>query len=240
MKKILNTKEITKPLFAYPLICAVYTAMVITLVTLAGRLSFVMLPLVGKVYVGVDFFLLPLLFFTQNVVTEVYGYERCRQLTQLSIIGIFIFFAYSQFSTLFPMPDNIQGQTAFNVVIHSYTRHLVAFLFALYFGAIVNQYIISKLKVSWNGRSLWLRSIASTFIGDFTYQVIGSLISRYGVLKLHEILSYDLFSYGYKLFFELASVPFIYVVSNYLKDLEGIDIYDRNVNYNPLKFTLRK
>lgn len=240
MKKILDTKEITKPLFAYPLICAVYTSLIITLVALAGRLSFLTLPIAGKVYIGVDFFLVPLLFFTQNVVTEVYGYERCRQLTQLSVIGVLFFFGYNQVSTLLPMPMDIQYQQAFNEVASTYSRHLIAFLFALYFGAIVNQYLISKLKVSWSGKFLWLRSIASTFIGDFTYQVIGSLISRYGVLNIHDILSYDILSYSYKLLFELGSIPFVYMLSSYLKELEGIDIYDRNINYNPLKISLKK
>ncbi len=239
MNKILNTKEINS-LNAYPLICVINTSMIIVLVALAGRLSFINFPIIGKIYIGADFFLLPFIFFLQNVVTEVYGYERCRQLTQLSIVGILIFFVFSLFSTILPLPDKIANQEAFNTVIFTYPRHLIAFLFALYFGAIVNQYLISKLKVAWNGKSLWLRSIASTFLGDFTYQVIGSIISRYGVLKINEILTYDLLSYLYKLTFELCTIPFIYAASNYLKNLEGIDIYDTSVNYNPFKFSLGK
>lgn len=89
-----------------------------------------------------------------------------------------------------------------------------------------------------NGNSLWLRSVASTFLGDFTYQIIGSLISRYGVLQFNEIISYDLLSYSIKILFELGSIPFVYVASNFLKNFEGIDIYDRNVSYNPFKMSL--
>jgi uncharacterized integral membrane protein (TIGR00697 family) len=240
MSKILDTKEITKPLYAYPLICIMYTSMVIGLISLAGRLSFVIFPVAGRIYIGVDFFLVPLLFFFQNVVTEVYGYERCRQLNQMSIVGLLIFFGYSYFSTLLPIPKNISNQDAFNIVISTYTRHFVAFLFALYFGAMVNQYLISKLKIAWEGKWLWLRSIASTFLGDFTYQLIGSLISRYGVLHMPDIISYDLLSYVYKLAFEIMSIPFVYIASDYLKNLEEIDIYDKNADYNPFKFSLRK
>lgn len=238
MRTILNTKNITQPLIAYPFICAIYTSLVITLINLAGRMSFFILPKIGKIYIGVDFFLVPALFFVQNIVTEVYGYERCRQLNQVSILGVFIFLSYSQISALLPIPQHIANQEAFNIVISTYSRHIFAFLFALYFGAIANQYLISKLKVTWKGKFLWARSISATFVGDFIYQVVGSLISRYGILNIHDILSYDLLSYTYKILFEILSIPLVYAISFYLKNLENMDIYDTTVDYNPFKLRI--
>ncbi|GEM_PF-846066 len=236
--KIFDAKKIHTPLRVYPLFCSIYTGAVITLLAFAGRLSYFNFPLIGKIYIGVDFYLVPVLFYFQNVITEVYGYERCRQLNQISIVGMIFFMGYSYLTTLMPLPEQIANQDAFNMVASTYPRHFIAFIFALYSGAIVNQYIIAKLKLRWNGKQLWLRSIISVFTGDFVYQIIGSLISRFGVLHMSEIFTYDLLSYFYKLSFELSSVPIVYILSNYLKNLEEIDIYDNNANFNPFKIKL--
>lgn len=238
MNYVIDTKQINKPLKAFSLLCSVYTALIITAISLAGKLSYIHLFFMGKVYIGTDFFLIPFIFYFQNIITEVYGYERCRRVIQIGVLSLTIFIAYTWFATLFPVPPTIKITQEFNDVIHTYPRHYLAFLFALFCGGIVNDYFISKMKVRLNGRMLWLRSISSTFIGDFIYQLVGSLISRLGTLHFAAIIPYDILSYLYKILFEMASVPLVYIGSTYLKNLENIDIYDRKASYNPLKISV--
>lgn len=237
-KKIIDPKQIEKPLKAFALMSSLYTALVITAISLAGKLSYIHLFYMGRVYISTDFFLVPFIFYFQNVITEVYGYERCRRVIHIAVLSLTIFISYTYFATLFPVPKNKPVMSEFNDVIHTYPRHFIAFLFALFFGGITNDYFISKLKIRMKGSFLWFRSISATFIGDFIYQLVGSLISRLGTLHFAAIIPYDLLSYGYKLLFELASVPLVYIGSSYLKKVENLDIYDKGVNYNPFKTTI--
>lgn len=234
---VIDPKQINRPLKAFPLMCSLYSAMVITGISLAGKLSYFAVPGIGHVYIATDLFIVPFFFYFQNIITEVYGYERCRRVIQIAVISLTFFILYTSFASIFPNPKHV-NMPDFDEVIHTYPRHYIAFLFALYCGGFVNDFFISRLKITFNGKMLWLRSISSTFIGDFIYQVVGSLISRIGTLHFAAIIPYDLLSYGYKLLFELASVPIVYWVSAYLKKIENIDIYDRGTNYNPLKITI--
>jgi hypothetical protein len=104
----------------------------------------------------------------------------------------------------------------------------------------VNDYIISKLKNKFGGKYLSLRFIAATAVGSAVLQLVGTSLAWVGHLDFKTgIIPFVVFSYIYKVGFEAMMTPVNMLVCNKLKKLEGIDVYDVNINYNPFLFGSR-
>ncbi len=224
---------------AYTLLVCVYVTLVVVLIATAGRLSFFNVPFMGQVYYGAPYYIVPGIFFIENVLAEVYGYERSRRAVQLSILCSFIYGAYLLFTVLLPSPPQFSKITQeFNDVFRTFPRHYLAFVAAWYSGSILNEVLLVKFKIMMQGRHFILRALTSVFFGELLYQIIGSLVSRLGTLSLLEIAKYDTFSFVSKLGFEILLAPFILVLCRYLKRLEQLDVYDYSTKFNPLKLTI--
>ena len=119
-------------------------------------------------------------------------------------------------------------------VFMNYPKLYVGISIATFFSFFINNYIIAKMKVEWEGKRFWLRSIISTSVGHAVFSATWVII-----LHFHEITSLVLLKliidmYIWKMTFELISTPLAAILSNWLKDIEG-DIYDTNTNFNPFK-----
>ena len=177
---------------------------------------------------------IPISFFIQDITTEVYGYEKSRHLVQLSVSILVIYILYLKITTLFPIPEVVNIDSSYNIVFNALPRHLFALILAIITGNLVNDYLLSKLKIRLKGKYLPFRFIVSTAIGEAILQTVGTTIAWFGNLHFtSEILPFIIFSYLYKVGFEALATPINYFICKRLKTAEGIDIYDVNVNYNP-------
>ena len=116
-------------------------------------------------------------------------------------------------------------------------RLLLASFVAYLAGEFSNSYVLAKMKVKTNGRLLWARTIGSTVIGQGLDSSVFILIAfswgmPWGDLGIM-ILTHWLVKTGY----EALATPFTYKIVNYLKRKEGIDAYDKDINFNPLLIT---
>lgn len=170
---------------------------------------------------------IPFTFFIQDITTEVYGYVKSKQLVFLSIPIIIFYIAYLKFTTYLPIPTVPNVGNSYNDVFNALPRHLFAFLAAVAIGNLVNSFLLSKLKYWFKGKYLPLRFIGSTAVGEATLQIIGTTVAWFGTLGFTtEILPFVLFSYCYKVAFEAIITPVNIYASKWLKNAEGIDIYD--------------
>lgn len=228
-RKIRETK-------AYPMLMVLYVTFVIVLIAAAGRLSTFNLPFIGTVFYGTSYYLMPFVFFMENLMAEVYGYERSRRATQLSILCSLIYVLYLVFTTALPIPANLAPLThSFNEVFWTLPRHYLAFIAAWYSGSLLNQILLVKFKIMLRGRHFIIRAMTSVFFGELLYQIIGSLISRLGTLSILEIVKYDAFSFSSKIIFEMIFAPALLVLCRKLKNYEQIDAYDDQTNFNPFR-----
>jgi uncharacterized PurR-regulated membrane protein YhhQ (DUF165 family) len=231
-RKIRETK-------AYPMLMSLYVTFVIILIAAAGRLSIFNLPFIGPVFYGTSYFLMPFVFFMENLIAEVYGYERSRRATQLSILCSLLYILYLLFTTALPIPPSLAPLThSFNQVFWTLPRHYLAFIAAWYSGSLLNQILLVKFKVLLQGRHFLLRAMTSVFFGELLYQIIGSLISRLGTLNLIELFKYDVFAFSSKIIFELIFAPALLILCRKLKNYEQIDAYDDQTNLNPFRLRL--
>jgi uncharacterized integral membrane protein (TIGR00697 family) len=180
-----------------------------------------------------------------DVLTEVYGYARARQVIwigfacNLLAVAAFISAGKLPAADVWQLPgfESPQAaQSAYDAILGFTPLILLASFVAYLAGEFLNSYVLARMKVMTGGRWLWTRTIASTLVaqvadtGLFVGTIfLGGLISREAVLPtiLGEWVS--------KVSYEVIATPITYRVVAFLKRAENEDYYDRETDFNPLK-----
>jgi uncharacterized integral membrane protein (TIGR00697 family) len=176
----------------------------------------------------------PVTYIFGDVLTEVYGYARARQVIWLGFFCNLLFvlaMVIGERMTAAPFWD---GQEAYERIL-GYTPRLLAASFAGYLvGEFVNAYILARLKVATGGRLLWLRTISSTVVGQGLDSLVFGLIAFAGEVPDPALRDIIWHSWVFKSVYEILATPATYAIVNLLKRLEGTDHFDRDLNWNPL------
>jgi len=179
----------------------------------------------------------PLSYIIGDILTEVYGYRTARRVIWLGFLCNAIVVFAIWIGGLLPSASFWVGQEAYESILGYSWRLLLASFVAYLAGEFSNSYVLAKMKVKTNGRLLWARTIGSTVIGQGLDSSVFILIAfswgmPWGDLGIM-ILTHWLVKTGY----EVLATPFTYKIVNYLKRKEGIDAYDKDINFNPLLIT---
>lgn len=225
LKEIVYEKQNLKYFY---ILSTLYVVGILTSLTVSARLFPFHIPLTNFVILLTGgTWTIPFTFFIQDIATEVYGFAKSKQIVLLSIPIIIIYIGYLKFTTFLPIPDVPNVGNSYNDVFNALPRHLLALLAAVAIGNLVNNFLLSKLKSRFKGKYLPLRFISSTAVGEAALQIIGTTIAWFGNLHFTtEILPFVLFSYFYKVAFEAIMTPVNVYVCKWLKNAEGIDVYD--------------
>jgi len=226
----------------FHVISVCYVANMMMALTVSARLIPFHLPFLDtNILLTAGTWIIPISFFIQDISTEVYGYEKSRQLVQITMFILVIYIFFLKLTTYFPIPANqFNVDQSYNQIFNLLPRHLTALLFALIVGNLVNDYILSSLKRYYRGKYLPLRFMVATAIGEAALQFTGTTIAWLGKLSMtSEIIPFVMFSYFYKIAFEALMTPFNIVICRLLKNKEGIDVYDRSISYNPFRLRSR-
>jgi uncharacterized integral membrane protein (TIGR00697 family) len=132
-----------------------------------------------------------------------------------------------------PASPDWPNQAAFEAVFYTVPRFIAASLVAFWLGEFTNSYILAKMKLWTDGKWLWTRTVGSTAVGQFVDTVIVILIAFGGRASWTTMLNLILSGYVGKVLYEAAATPFTYLIVNKLKRAEGVDVYDRNTDFNP-------
>lgn len=145
-------------------------ALYITCLALAEIMSMKTIPLFKifnyQLNVSVGIFVFPILFAINDVITEVKGKERAKQLVFSSLIMVAIIMAYSVFVTWLPVSDRFTDGESYNLVFSKAARISFASLVAFIVSGLLDVAIFHRIKVKTKGKMLWLRSNASNFISQ--------------------------------------------------------------------------
>lgn len=179
--------------------------------------------------------LFPLTYIFGDIFTEVYGFKKAR-------FVIWMGFAMSFFAVLIylitiglPHPGFWEDQGAYETVMGTTPRVAAASFAGYLFGEFSNSIILSKLKVITKGKNLWLRTILSTVVGEGFDSVIFITISFWGTMENSVVLKMIMYQYLFKVAYEVLFTPVTYAVVKWVKKKEGVDTFDYNVKYNPIK-----
>ena len=224
----------------FPLVTAVF---VTTLVI--SNIIAVKIVQIGPLFLPAAVILFPVAYIFGDILTEVYGYARARQViwtgffcNLIAVIAIWI-------GGILPAAPFWKGgvydtpqaaQQAYQAILGFTPRLLVASFIAYLAGEFLNSFVLAKLKVRTQGRFLWLRTIASTLVGQGVDSFIFLSIAFYGIFSPADLGRAILSQWSFKVVYEALATPLTYLAVNWLKRAEGEDVYDRETDFNPVKF----
>lgn len=117
---------------------------------------------------SVAIFVIPLVFTISDVVVEVYGRRRARQLVWTGMGVIFLFFCFALLATALPPSARFAGQeAAYDAIFGGAIRIAIASLVAFGLAELLDVFVFSKLRERLGKKALWLRNNVSNFVGQF-------------------------------------------------------------------------
>jgi uncharacterized integral membrane protein (TIGR00697 family) len=175
----------------------------------------------------------PVSYIVGDVLTEVYGYHRARQVIWLgfgcNLLTVFALWL----GGLLPAPAFWDGQQAYARIL-GYTPRLLAASFLAYLvGEFSNAVVLAKMKIATRGRWLWARTIGSTVVGQGLDSVVFTLVAFGGTIPAEAMLAAICAQWAFKTGYEAAMTPVTYAVVGFLKRREEMDVYDVGTRFNP-------
>lgn len=177
----------------------------------------------------------PLSYIFSDILTEVYGYSQARRVIWLGFFCNLLLVLAIWIVGIIPPAAVFEAQAAYERILGSTPRFLLASFLAYLAGEFTNSYIMSKLKILTTGKYLWFRTIGSTIAGEGIDTAIVLSIAFWGVLPEDVLLTMIISHWLLKCIYEALITPVTYLVVNYLKRTENLDVYDYNTDFNPLR-----
>src|SRR5438270_5646310 len=168
-----------------------------------------------------------------DIFTEVYGYGASRRAIWLCFFACAILSLMGVFIVWIPAAPDWPNQAAFEAVFYTVPRFIVASLIAFWLGEFTNSYTLAKMKLWTDGRWLWTRTVGSTVAGQLVDTTVLILIAFGARESWLTMLNLIVSGYVGKGLYKAAATPLTYLVVNKLKRAEGVDVYDRDTNFNP-------
>lgn len=176
----------------------------------------------------------PISYIVGDVLTEVYGYSWARRVIWLGFLCNLYMVLAIWVGQILPAVGFWEGQLSYEQIL-GYTPRLLLASFAGYLvGEFSNSYILARMKIATKGRWLWTRTIGSTLIGQGLDSIVFITIAFLGTIPTGDILTTIIAQWLFKSAYEALATPITYLVINKLKQVENIDTYDYETEFNPL------
>ncbi len=171
----------------------------------------------------------PVTYFLGDILTEVYGFRTSRCVIWIGLMSMVIVSFFIHLSIYLPAASIFEHQSAYEAIFRSSFRITLASIIAYFFGELVNALLMSWLKVKTHGRYLWLRAFTSTFVGNVLDTFLFCAIVYTHVLAFKDLIDISCTELVLKILFEFSALPLTYLVANYLKKKDRIDVYDTDL-----------
>lgn len=186
-----------------------------------------------------DLFLFSFTYIFGDILTEVYGFKRSRLVIWMGFLANIIMAAYFTLILQLPFPAEFTDNNAFKTVLSATPLIVLASITAYIVGEFSNSVTLSVLKKKTKGKYLWLRTIASTLIGQIG-DTVTFMVIAFHWLPLPVLIQLIVVAYLFKVSYEILATPLTYVLIKRIKRYEKLDTYDYGESYNPFSVSLDK
>ena len=176
----------------------------------------------------------PISYILNDCFTEVYGYRKARLVIWLAFAMNFMVVLFGEISVLLPAASFWQGGEHFNFMFNMAPRVVLASLLAFLAGSTLNALVLSKMKVASNGRGFGCRAVVSSLAGEACDSLIFMPIAFWGT-PAKTLAWMMLMQVSFKVLYEIVILPATNAVVKRLKTVEGEDVYDTGISYNPFR-----
>jgi uncharacterized integral membrane protein (TIGR00697 family) len=158
----------------------------------------------------------PLVFIIQDVASEILGYKKTKQMIILSFVMNFIAVILFQIAIFIPASTTYANQEAFAIILSSTPRITFASLLAYVSGSLINSKIMIELREKYN-KSLFVRAITSTIVGQLVDNGIFSIVAFLFVLPTQAVLSMIIGGTLFEVVYEILFYPLTKTIIKRLK-----------------------
>lgn len=186
----------------------------------------------GPISITGGIIVFPISYIINDCVCEVWGYRKTRMLIWLGFLMNFLFVVFAAICDAIPGAPYWDNDAGFHAIFGLAPRITAASFVAFLVGSFANAYVMSRMKVSSQGRNFSLRAIMSTILGETADSLIFFPLALGGVVPNSELPVLILSQIVLKTLYEILILPVTIQVVRFTKRHEGIDEYDKNINYN--------
>ena len=174
----------------------------------------------------------PISYIINDCVCEVWGFQKARLLIWTGFAMNFFFVAMGALCDWIPGAPYWTNEAGFHAIFGLAPRVAAASFVAFIVGSFANAYVMSKMKIRDKGRNFSLRAILSTIVGESFDSVIFFPLALGGVVPTEELPKLMLWQVLLKTVYEMIALPITIRIVKSLKEHEGEDTYDNDVNYS--------
>ena len=187
----------------YQVLTGVFVACLLISNILAGR-TFT----IGDIVLPTAVVIFPIVYIVNDIMAEIFGYKKTRNVIMLGfVMNAFAVLAYS-IAIQLPAPVYATEQAeAFEVVLGTTGRMLLASFAAYLVGSLINARIMVKMKER-SEKHLMLRCVTSTLIGETLDAFVFVTIAFWGTMPLESLIIMLIAQPTVKTVLELVLYPF--------------------------------
>ena len=147
----------------------------------------------------------------------------------------FLFVIFGAIADWIPGAPYWHGEEGFHQIFGLAPRIAGASFLAFLAGSFINAYVMSKMKLSSEGRNFSYRAVRSTIFGELTDSVIFFPLALGGVIPWEEMPSLVITQVTIKTLYEIMVLPVTIRVVRFTKRHDHEDVFDKDVAYNIFK-----
>ena len=186
----------------------------------------------GPLHLTGGLLIFPISYIVNDVVCEVWGYRRASLLIWTGFITNFCFMAIASLADAIPGAPYWDNEVGFHAIFGLIPRIALASFVSFIAGSFVNAYVMSRMKISDNGKRFPLRAIVSTIWGEGADTLCFFPLAFYGVLPDEGLPLMMLSQMVLKTVYEMIALPITIRFVRWAKEYEGEDAFDHGVSYN--------
>lgn len=217
----------------------------------AAKQAQIEVPLLGVIKFGAGVMFFPVSYIIGDVLTEVYGYANARRCIWVGFFALlFMVFMSVVVVNIPPTPEWALASDTYHILGHDVTapnqaayqsvfgqtpRIVLASVIAFWAGEFINSFVLAKMKIVTKGKHLWTRTIGSTVFGQAVDSSLFYLIAFLGVAgwTTHAVITFAITQWIIKTCWEVILTPVTYGVVGWLKNREGVDVFDTDIEFSP-------
>ncbi len=176
----------------------------------------------------------PVSYIFGDVLTEVYGYAMARRVIWLGFFCNLIAVIAIWVGQMLPPASFWDAQAAYERILGYTPRLLVASFLAYLVGEFGNSFVLAKMKIVTQGRWLWTRTIGSTLVGQGLDSLVFITLAFVGTIPTSVLLGTIVTQWLFKCAYEALATPLTYLVVNFVKRVEGLDVFNYDTDFSPI------
>ncbi|MBN2766037.1 MAG: queuosine precursor transporter [Paludibacteraceae bacterium] len=190
---------------------------------------------IGPIEATAGLLIFPVSYIVNDLIAEVWGYRKARLIIWYGFAMNFLAVIIFRLSIWVPGSENFTHGDAFDLVLGNTLRITLASFAAFLVGSFLNAYVMSKMKILQRGRGFSIRAVVSTLIGEGADSIVFFTLAFYAIIPTKDMLVLVATQTAMKTAYEIIILPLTNVIVKRVKKIEGVDVYDEDISYNPLK-----